>query len=346
MYFLKIHSREKTMLSHTKTGPGPLVTIMGPLAIWIICGLAPTAQGEIVLSDSFEYEASRNTTNVEVTLQAHGWSGVKANNSHYGRGSGYIHTRFDGTRNSRVLVLESLPSMSPPPPPGFPYRQTDYWISYGSESHPLETIPANVWFQFWIYATPTSEFHSGKFIYPCRGPYPCTTENFAWLLTFQTGCGTEGHYRQGGVGEWFFLLRAPLASYSAVPEWDRDKLYQNQGCIPFVRGQWYQIRIHIDVSNPQGVYELWVRQNSIQAWTKHAEWIGGMTPQFNWTLPVGQREGNRALRMLTTVNAVDSTFYLDDFIMATSLQDLESYTSGSSSDTTPPAPPQNPRIAP
>ncbi|GAB4478776.1 MAG: hypothetical protein OHK0044_25890 [Burkholderiaceae bacterium] len=65
---------------------------------------------------------------------------------------------------------------------------------------------------------------------------------------------------------------------------------------------------------------MWIRQRGVQAWTKAAEWIGGVTPNFDWPIPQNLRDGNRQLAMPTTVNDVDSTVYLDDFVMATSAE--------------------------
>lgn len=128
----------------------------------------------LVLFDGFEYDVARSATDAEQQFRAHGWVDAKANNSYFGRGAGYFYTRVDSLRNSRVLVMESLPSTACNPP-NFPNRQTDYWLKYGAENAPLNTVPANVWFQFWTYATPESQFDLSKFIYPCRGPYPCST---------------------------------------------------------------------------------------------------------------------------------------------------------------------------
>ncbi|MCP9448242.1 MAG: hypothetical protein NNA22_11830, partial [Nitrospira sp.] len=95
----------------------------------------------LLLFDDFEYDVARDATNAEVAFRARGWVDVKAINSHFGRGSGYLYTRFDPVRNSRVLVLESMPSTAPEPEAGFPYRQTDYWLKYGAEDAPLTTVP-------------------------------------------------------------------------------------------------------------------------------------------------------------------------------------------------------------
>lgn len=270
-----------------------------------------------VFFDDFEYDVARDATDAQVAFRARGWADVKAINSHFRRGSGYLYTRFDPVRHSRVLVLESLPSTAPTPP-NFPYRQTDYWVKYGREDAPLTTVPANVWFQFWIYATPESRFDRSKFIYPCRGPYPCTRDCFAWLLGWHTIAGPDDSRPiQAPTGGWFWSFTAPLANNRAVPNYNRNKLYQNLSATPLLAGRWYQVRIHVDTSGAQGAYELWLREAG-QPWLKVAEWIGGVTPDFEWPIPETERVGNRVFAMPTTVNEADSIVYLDDFAMATS----------------------------
>ncbi len=290
----------------------------------LFLGTIGSVKAQPLFFDDFEYYAAREATNVETVFQAHGWDGVKANNSVYRRGSGYIYTQYDATRQSRVLVLEALPTTSPPPP-GFPYSQTDFWIGYGGESTTLTTIPANVWFQFWFYATPESRFYKQKFLYPCRAWYPCTIHDvdgdgitdFAWLLGLRNA---NDDYDVPGSGVVFYL-EAPLANNMGEP-YAPSRLHQNVNRIPFFEGRWYQVRIHIDISQEQGLYEAWIREKG-QTWTKVAEWIGGVTPNFQWPIPEKERVGQRQLKMPTTVNKYDSKVYLDDFTMATSEKDLE-----------------------
>lgn len=226
----------------------------------------------LVLFDDFEYDVARSATDAEQQFRARGWVDVKANNSHFGRGAGYLYTRFDPIRNSRVLVMESYPSTAASIP-SFPYRQTDYWIKYGAEDVPLNTVPANVWFQFWTYATPESRWHSQKFIYPCRGPYPCSTGRFLWLMGYDrensTGVGDE--VIEAPTGGRFILVNADHASYYGGNPWNRTKLFQNLNMTPLLAGRWHQVRIHVDTSGPQGTYEAWIRERGVSTWTKVSE---------------------------------------------------------------------------
>ena len=82
-------------------------------------------------------------------------------------------------------------------------------------------------------------------------------------------------------------------------------------------GRWYLVKLHIDVSKEQGVYEAWIREKQYATWTKVAEWIGGVTKGFFWPIPAQERVGFRVLAMPTTVNGTeDSIVYIDDFAIA------------------------------
>lgn len=306
-------------------------------SVWI----GGISQAAIIFQDNFDYVVDRNASNVEEPFRAHGWTDVKANNSYFRRGYGYAYTTYNSTLNSQVLVLEAHPSQEPQ------FQQTDFWVKYGSDTHAQGTVPPNVWFQFWVYATPESQWYRQKFIYPCRGSYPCSSGRFLWLMGYDrqnlTGIG-DGAI-EAPPGGRFILVNTDHANYYGGHPWNRTKLFQNVNQTPMLPGIWYQVRIHVDTSGPQGTYEAWIRQRGTTTWTKVSEWIGGVTRNFEWPIPETMRDGNRQFAMPTTVNRLDSTLYIDDFIMATSLQDLESRSSGSNSDTTPPAPPQNPRIA-
>jgi hypothetical protein len=282
------------------------------------------AKQGLVFFDDFEYDVSRSATNAEVAFKAHGWSDVKANNSHFRRGAGYLYTRFDAVRKSRVLVMESLLSQAQTPP-GFREPQTDYWVKYGGENASLSTIPANVWIQFWTYATPESRFgRRSKTIYPCRGPYPCSRRDgsFGWLF----GWGSVGFETVAAPpGGRFLGLTGEHIDYRGCDEYptNREKLFQNVKRVPLLAGRWYQVKLHIDVSKEQGVYEAWIREEKDASWTKVAEWIGGVTKDFFWPIPAQERVGFRVLAMPTTVNGTeDSTVFMDDFAIATSEQAL------------------------
>lgn len=279
-----------------------------------------TVKGPI-FRDDFEYEVDRSANNAEVTFRAHGWSDVKANNSYYQRGAGFIFTQFDSTLGSRVLVMESRPSMAKVPP-GFGYAQTDYYLKYGKGEGALASIPSCVWIQFWTYATPESRFsRRDKTIYPCRGPYPCGRGQLGWLFMWGSSGFESAPAPPGGR---FLALEGERADFRGDLEYPTKarKLFQNVEKIPLLAGRWYQVRLHLDVSGEQGIYEAWIREKE-KPWRKVAEWIGGVTKNFLWPIPVEERAGFSVLAMPTTVNGPgDSITYLDDFVLSAAQKDL------------------------
>lgn len=262
--------------------------------------------------DRFEYDVSRSATNSEQIFAGSGWSGVKAENSNYGRGDGWAYTRTDATLGSKVLVLESRPTDSPPPG-DFPYSQTDYWIQRGNEGGSGVAIPANAWIQFWTYATPESRFSTrDKTIYPCRGAYPChPTWLFMWGASgFEDSAAPAGGRYLALEGE------GAIRDTRNTGDGNSRKLFQNASKTPLLAGRWYQVRLHIDISGTQGVYEAWIKERGQSGFTKIADWRGGVTANFSWPLPTSQRGAYSVVRIPTTVNAQNNTVYIDDFAIA------------------------------
>lgn len=271
----------------------------------------PSTPKSVLLFDDFEYEVSRSDKNAEAAFRARGWTDVKANNSYYGRGAGFLFTQFDAIRASRVLVMESRPSRAETYP-GWKHGQTDYYLKFS----PLTTIPANVWIQFWTYATPESRFsRRDKTIYPCRGSYPCQQGQFGWLFMW----GSAGFENiQAPAGGRYLALRGEHADFHGAMEYptNASKLFENMNRIPLLADRWYQVKLHIDVSGEQGIYEAWIRERRAP-WVKVAEWIGGVTPNFFWPIPVAERVGFKQLAIPTTVDGPDdSTTFMDDFALA------------------------------
>jgi hypothetical protein len=286
--------------------------LLGMLFVWT------PAYAAVVFEDDFEYEVNRNATNAQVPFEAAGWADVKATNTNYGGFGGYLYTVDDATLGSKVLVMESLPTTVG--------GQTDYWLKLaGDEGY----IPADVWLQFWTYATPGSLFHRMKLLYPCHQSLPCPGESFTWLL------GVIGSNNLPGTGTApdggrFFRISGSTVNNTAVDPSDAQKLYQNLSATPMLEGTWYLVKIHLNTSGAQGTYESWMREHGVASFTKLAEWIGGVTPNFDWPIPVERRVGNLVFSMPTTVDTLDGTTYMDDFIIATSESDLPTYTNAPS----------------
>jgi hypothetical protein len=276
-----------------------------------------------LLFDNFDYAVARTEGDVMPAFRPRGWYDGRQGSSR----SGYLYTRADATRGSNVLVMESIPSLNPPPA-GWNYGQTDYWLQYGSGAV-QGAIPPNVWFQFWTYATPESRFAArDKTLYACRSNYPCTGGNWMWLFMWgRQGFEYANNIDQLGPAQNRFLaLETETADHRGAPEYPTGArwLYQNLSRTNLVAGRWYQVRMHMDISGPQGVWEAWIRERGQSAWTKVADWRGGVTPNFSWPIPVEQRVGHRVLRIPTTVNGPygDSTTYMDDFVIASAFEQL------------------------
>lgn len=85
---------------------------------------------------------------------------------------------------------------------------------------------------------------------------------------------------------------------------------------------WTLVKIHIDTSSTYGTYEAWLKPAG-SSFVKVSEWIHGITPNFTW--PVTNVGGKKIFRMPTTLNTYDSWQYMDDFVIATSEEDLPTY---------------------
>ena len=132
-------------------------------------------------------------------------------------------------------------------------------------------------------------------------------------------------------GELFFTNFPPGADDQLAEDYNQWKLGGNlvdgrNGVI--IPNQWYLIKMHVDTSGNsslaspgQGVSEMWIRPLGSD-WRKTAEWRGGVTPNFVW--PISDN-GNKSIRIPTTVAGGDEWMYLDDFAIATSETDLPVY---------------------
>jgi hypothetical protein len=255
-----------------------------------------------------------------------------------GSGNGYLYTvsqipGFTGTmpgiNSSRVLAAEAISQVG----------GTDFYLQYGNGDDPAynNTIPANVWFQFWHYTnyygsqlTHVESRH--KWIYPCDGPYPCHTNK--WLLSLSANTYNPLNQRPYGDptagGEAFLIVRDNTVgniNYSLAASYDANKLGQSRSDVLLVPNRWNLVKIHFDTSDPtSGKWEAWIKPQGGQ-FTKVAEWIGGVTPNFTWTLP--QAGGHRVFRIPTTIGWTDgggdAWYYIDDFAMARSEAGLPQY---------------------
>lgn len=344
-------------------------------SFFVLLFLASVCAGNGALFlDDFEYVVNRNTSGAsDIFVAQGGWSDVKTYQDSVGS-AGYLYTAdniegysgvFPGGGN-RVLVMEAKPETF--------QAQTDFYLQYGSGEEEIGYIPADHWYQFWIYAKNYSNeqslFSQGKFIYPNRATYyPATLNNegYVYLLSLDkrskaplyldpcpggdsVGCESAffGTVWNSGNG-------ANVSNHIEYEENSFGQTLSNEQ--PILENTWTLVKVHIDLTGTdsravpgQAVYEMWIKRLGDTLWTKTAEYIGGVTevngqainfvPAFN--------DGFRTLRMPTTTGETgpqkgdwfDYWLYMDDFAIADTEAELPTYGSPVG-DTTDPSTPQN-----
>lgn len=281
----------------------------------------PPPASTALFRDSFEYDVSRSGTTARSVFTGHGWTHAKSTNSGDGGAWGYLFTQFEPALNSRALVIESRAGDAPIPP-GFGYGQTDFYVQLGRENG-AEYLPGGVWFQFTTTATTDSRFAArDKFLYPCRVFYPCGAGQWSWLLMQ----GSRGFQTTGTApSDRYLAMQGETADFRGAVEYPTNatKLFQNIDPTPMLAGTWYDVRIRVDVSGEQGIYQAWRRVRGSSTWNLVADWRGGVTHNFVWPIPLAQRRGFELLRLPTTSNGPgNSTFKLDDFVIGRSVTEL------------------------
>ena len=311
-----------------------------------------SALAEIRLRDNFEYVVNREQTGKSAIFSANGgWDFVKSNPENPGA-CGYIYTSssipgyngpFPGAGSGRVLAMEFLP-LSLNCLVGDNWWQTDVYLAKGGQGAPQNTIPANLWVQYWIYIndygtqqTRWAQVRGGtKWLYPCvDGIYPCTGTNVSWLYNLRPGTLNPWYQElPAGGADTFPFVRGSGAHYSpGDPEPGPDKLSPNvtQDTGKLLANRWTLVRIHLDISGAQGSYREWhktIGGNFVQV----ANWVGGVTPNFTWPLAginPARLQGQKSMKVGTTWQNSNGWVYLDDFVMATSEADLPNYSQAS-----------------
>jgi PKD repeat protein len=296
----------------------------------------------VTFYDSFEYTVNRDNSGYNNGLDnpftnQGGWTGVKAVNI-TGSYNGYLYTvteipgysgSFPGRNSNSVLAIEARPASMG--------GQTDFYLQYGHETASRDTVPANVWFQFWIYSNyyddPTDQNDQlsryedrFKFIYPCNVSYPCQSGQINWLTTL--GYSTsEPFWSNSDPTQLFINSIDPFntsVDYQLAPDYNQFKLGQTDVSENIRPNRWTLVKIHYDTSTSSGSFEAWMKPLGGE-WVKVAEWIDGTTPDFSWNIAPESVGGHRVFRMPTTMDHADSWMYLDDFAMATSEADLPVY---------------------
>lgn len=292
-----------------------------------------TASAQLLFLDTFEYSATRGASNTpSIFQQQGGWDGAKHNST------GYLYTtpsipgyagQLPGINSTNVLVIESLAGSS--------HSQTDFYLQYGNPENAGydDHVPGNVWFQFWIYPARSGNqqtgFHSReKFIYPCASAYPCNSGKWLWMLGNASYEPYNSTITNGNAYIFSRDNQVGTVSYSLADEWNASKIGQTNINEYIAANRWTLVKIHYDTSGANGSYEAWLRPLGGN-WTKVAEWIGGVTPNFTWTIPAAHQGGHRAIRMPTTLPAANSAgtedawIYMDDFAISTTESSLPVY---------------------
>lgn len=300
----------------------------------LLLGYASCANSTILLRDNFEYIVDRNTQSTVANFTTQGpWTYAKTVQNGQPGARGYLYTtttipgfsgNFPGSNSNRVLAMEILPASLG--------GQTDVYLGYGNESFSQNAVPANVWFQYWIYVNrygaQMSRTREGKWIYPSyTGTYPAT--NLHWLYNIKDN-SMPPYWESTNPGEAYIETGcgSQACTNRAADEWDSWKLGHNRAPRAGVitPNRWNLIKIHFDTTGTdsrspgQGIYEMWINN------VKVAEWIGRVTPQFTW--PAAGSNGHKAFRMPTTVDGYDQWIYMDDFVMATAEASLPVYGNG------------------
>jgi hypothetical protein len=313
----------------------------------------------LLMLDTFEYAVGRDDADATAKFIANGpWSHVKTVQSGDSGANGYIYTvdqipgysgNFPGQNSTRVLALEARPYTRA--------GQTDFYIQYGDGLAPIGHIPANHWYQFWVYpadaGSQRSLFSQGKFIYPNRADfYPASLNNggYVYILGLSKGSAAPLNLDPcpGGdaVGCPSFFLYTGWNTVNGITNnvtYSEGSFGQNLANDIHARpNQWTLVKIHIDLSGTdarvppgQAVFEMWIRRAGSSAWIKTTEYLGGVTsingapisfiPAYN--------DGFRMFRMPTTFGATnadkddwfDSWTYIDDFTLAGSEAALPVY---------------------
>jgi hypothetical protein len=315
----------------------------------------PFVPDGVLFFDGFDYEVAREAEDkfgAEGTFGSHGWVwGKDAVLNGEGAG-GWLYTAADvpgateplpGVDSTRVLCIESGAGTYAGVIEN-EWRQTDFYLQYGdTDAGPLDTIPADVWIQHWMYIADTPEQPSlfppttrlGKWFYPTRNSYP--SNDLEWLFA-QTGVLIDSEVQSMGSSAPVDIGYKSLAEHLALTDTDgtiytdgRPDATSTLGhagsdrshLTAITANAWWLLRVHIDHTVVPGVVEVSIRQQD-------GDWIDiidtATSAVVEWT-PVNTTDGHRGLRWPTTMSNWyqegnqqtthgDWWIYIDDFAIA------------------------------
>ncbi|OQW32182.1 MAG: hypothetical protein A4E20_03420 [Nitrospira sp. SG-bin2] len=308
------------------------------LIVTIFVALADTGWARVIKSDDFERYPSGNVDCA--ALLAGGWDGCKeAPVVRYPENSsdisivtsipGYSGAMCSGSKAMRMYADARI-------------KQTDVHVGtgIGDEEQYNNYIPAVAWFQVCVYINYSSSELSTtlgrtmKFFYPCADIYPCR-DNY-WLLEMGTNSYNPFQASHGdpSSGNLYISSQARTTGdpyWASGPQENRHKIGQTSLAEWIKPNRWNVLRCRTDFSNITAAkLDCWIGAKGT-ALINVMSWHGG-TPvegsDFTWTIPVAK--GSRTFSIPTTVPSPNRSgpelfMYLDDFMIATSEEDLPRY---------------------
>ncbi|MBX7082140.1 MAG: hypothetical protein K1X88_23230 [Nannocystaceae bacterium] len=310
--------------------------------------------GGVLFFDDFEYDVGHDDAGKfepGAPFVNAGWSwGKDAIEGGTGAG-GWLYTAdaipgfegaMPGVGSSRVLCVQSGAGSYAGVIDGA-WRQTDFYLQYGDpQEGSLETIPADVWFQQWIYIADTPDQPSlfppttraGKWIYPTRNAYPST--DLEWLMSI-SGVLVDSETQSMGSSNEIDVGKKSLGFHFNLTDDDNDLYLDDR---PYATGElghsgagdehlqmldvnhWWLMRMHVDHTGDVGVAQVSVRPYGGD-WIDLVDTTSSAAVQWH---PISH-EGHRGLRFPTTINnyyqdPADMTtegdwwIYIDDFAIA------------------------------
>lgn len=298
--------------------------------------------GDISLFDTFAYDVSRldsrklsPATNPFITTGVWGGFADAVINPGYG---GYMYTSNDagqsggvipGQAGTHFLVMESAPTELDP------IYQTDMFVEPPATGA-LDYIPADVWFQFWIYL-PSDYFSNNrmKFIYPNKQVnYPAPpVGGLEWLISLGGDYESYNPYCHINTDRGMTLINSDAASLMTI-----DPAFNCSGATHLGQTNtdgvdwytewirpltWTLVKIRMDTSGAQGSMEAWMRQYGTPTWTKTNDWRGGVSPDPSFNFVPLDNNGHATFRMPVSIpggnspsEAQDSRTFITDFAMA------------------------------
>lgn len=302
----------------------------------------PTSSpGNPLFFDDFGYTLNRVDTFATklAAVQAAGWSYMKDNNLSDGA-KGYLYTAssipgYSGTipgSSGRVLVVEREAEDGD--------GNGDLWLGYGdyadAATEAEAAIPSTLWLQYWQRTDPGTPAPNGKLWYPIpaypgtRTGYPGSADEMPWFMTMGTSTldpdgssGTSPSFADG----YTYRLEANRSDRTSWPAYNQWKLGPNlvSGDAMFMHpGTFYLHKMYFNTSGPTGRWEWWKRALGVMEWTKMAEFIPGVTPNFTWNTIPQERNGFRYMKWPVTSTPAN-TFQITDICWAAAEADLPVY---------------------